>query len=98
VIGYSMPPTDFYLRSLLAEGLDTPERPTIEVWDISSRQKMEERLLTMFGKSNVSRIRFESTGFLGFVKDKVNPHSLGGNLTRLSGEGEAKPEKERGES
>lgn len=96
VIGYSMPPTDFYLRSLLAEGLDTPERPAIEVWDIASYQEMEDRLLAMFGKSNASRIRFQSSGFLGFVKDKVNPNSLGGSLTRLPAPGPAKrTEKER---
>jgi hypothetical protein len=86
VIGYSMPTTDFYLRSLLAEGLDTPERPEIEVWDILERAEMEDRISAMFGKSNTSRICFENTGFLGFVKDKVNPNSLGGKLALRSGE------------
>ncbi|MEW6304041.1 MAG: hypothetical protein AB1705_11250, partial [Verrucomicrobiota bacterium] len=76
IIGYSMPHTDGYFRYLLSEALCTPDLPEIEVWDLKKEPIMRPCINGMFGPIIGQKVRYEESGFKGFVRSRSAPSTL----------------------
>ncbi len=79
IIGYSFPPTDSYVRHVLAEALDSLLPPKVEVWtygDEEHEQKMRENLATQLTDRLANGIKVYRTGLRGFVENYQWPPSL----------------------
>jgi hypothetical protein len=68
IIGYSMPKTDVHTQYMMKHGLDTPDRPKIEIWDIKPKKEIWGTIEEFFGKTVAASVRYESTGLNGFVR------------------------------
>ncbi len=68
IIGYSLPPTDRYLRYLLADAFDTPEQPALEICNGWDEPRCRERVRRMIGaRAAEGEMRVCPGGFLEYV-------------------------------
>lgn len=77
-IGYSLPPTDRYIRYLLADVLDTIELPEIEIANRWDDETALRHVTDMMGSRIANKLsRNYSDGLIGLVKSKRDPSSIG---------------------
>jgi hypothetical protein len=84
VIGYSMPETDSYFRYLLATALNTPELPTVEIWDRQEEGRIRPRFERMFGPIVSQNLQYHDTGLDGFLRSEVASDAVGARPVRAA--------------